>query len=63
MGISTAYLNDPVIAGLLKKRRQHGPPKFSTLLWISRHWTCYVKFNPLDVVYKLHKLDEKHYTC
>lgn len=35
MGISTAYPNDPVIAGLLKKRRQHEPPKFSTFLWIS----------------------------
>ncbi|AHF62964.1 hypothetical protein Syncc8109_0577 [Synechococcus sp. WH 8109] len=35
MGISTAYPNDPVIAGLLKKRRQHGLPKFSTFLWKS----------------------------
>tara|TARA_B100000161_G_scaffold98531_1_gene69577 strand:+ start:152 stop:430 length:279 start_codon:yes stop_codon:yes gene_type:complete len=35
MGISTAYPNDPVIAGLLKKRRQQGLPKISTFLWIS----------------------------
>jgi hypothetical protein len=35
MGISTAYPNEPVIAGLLKKWRQHGLPKFSTFLWIN----------------------------
>ena len=34
MGISTAYPNEPVIAGLLKKWRQHGLAKFSTFLWI-----------------------------
>ena len=36
MGISTVYLNDPVIAGLLKKRRQRSSSKFSTFLWIKR---------------------------
>ena len=35
MGISTAYPNEPVIAGLLEKWRQHRLPKFSTFLWIS----------------------------
>ena len=35
MGISTAYPNDPVIAGLLKKQGQHELPKFSTFLWIN----------------------------
>ena len=62
MGISTAYPNDPVIAGLLKKRRQHGLPKFSTFLWISCRQGCFVKFNPPHLVDQLHKLDEKHYT-
>ena len=36
MGISTAYLNAPVIAGHLKKQRQHKPANFSTILWITR---------------------------
>ena len=61
MGISTAYLNDPVIAGLLKKRRQHRSTKFYTILWISCWFAVFAKFNLLDVVDQLHKLDEKHY--
>ena len=36
MGISTAYLKDPVIAGFLKKQSQHELKKFSTFLWITR---------------------------
>jgi len=36
MGISTAYLNAPVIAGHLKKRRQQKLASFSTILWINR---------------------------
>jgi hypothetical protein len=41
MGISTAYPNEPVIAGLLKKWRQHGLPKFSTFLWINCRQTVF----------------------
>ena len=41
MGISTAYPNEPVIAGLLKKWRQPGLPKFSTFLWISCRQTVF----------------------
>ena len=62
MGISTAYLNEPVIAGYLKKRRHRRMPNFSTALWISRSKMVRVSIDPLDVVDKLHKLDEKHYT-
>jgi hypothetical protein len=35
MGISTAYLNDLVIAGHLKKRRRQSSTGFSTALWIN----------------------------
>ncbi|MDC3010612.1 hypothetical protein OAZ24_00045 [Synechococcus sp. AH-736-G21] len=62
MGISTAYLNEPVIAGHLKKQRHRRTPKFSTILWISCSKMARVPAAPLDVVDKLHKLDEKHYT-
>ena len=62
MGISTAYLNEPVIAGHLKKRRHRRMPNFSTTLWISRSKMVRVSIDPLDVVDKLHKLHEKHYT-
>ena len=41
MGISTAYPNEPVIAGLLKKWRQHRLPRFSTFLWISCRQTVF----------------------
>ena len=62
MGISTAYLNDLVIAGHLKKRRQQSPTGFSTNLWITpKRWRA-VRLIPLGVVDQLHKLDEKHYT-
>ena len=62
MGISTAYLNEAVIAGHLKKRRHRRTPSFSTALWISCPKMARVRAAPLDVVDKLHKLDEKHYT-
>ena len=45
MGISTAYPNDPVIAGLLKKRRQHELPRFSTFLWIRRRQAVFCEIH------------------
>ena len=62
MGISTAYLNDPVIAGHLKKQRQQRAKNFSTTLWTNNPKMACSALAPLDVVDELHKLDGKHYT-